>query len=78
MYIVNEVKRMNRYQKELCMNLAQLLPENYEILNDIIIEYVELLGNSNRMHDLHEWTAREIESEDMLPTRASELMDLLH
>tara|TARA_R100000458_G_scaffold44845_1_gene42938 strand:- start:96 stop:305 length:210 start_codon:yes stop_codon:yes gene_type:complete len=69
---------MNRYQKELCMNLAQLLPENYEILNDIIIEYVELLGNSNRMHDLHEWTAREIESEDILPTRASELMDLLH
>ena len=60
------------------MNLAQLLPENYEILNDIIIEYVELLGNSNRMHDLHEWTAREIESEDILPTRASELMDLLH
>ena len=68
---------MNRYQKELCMNLAQLLPENYEILNDIIIEYVELLGNSNRMHDLHEWTAREIESEDALPSRASELMEVL-
>ena len=57
---------MNRYQQELCMNLAQLLPENYEMLNDIILEYVELLGNSNRMHDLHEWTAREIESEDAL------------
>ena len=68
---------LNRYQQELAMNLAQLLPENYEMLNDIILEYVELLGNSNRMHDLHEWTAREIESEDALPSRASELMEVL-
>mgnify|MGYP003119559996 FL=1 len=68
---------LNRYQQELAMNLAQLLPENYEMLNDIILEYVELLGNSNRMHDLHEWTAREIESEDTLPSRASELMEVL-
>ena len=68
---------LNRYQQELAMNLAQLLPENYEMLNDIILEYVELLGNSNRMHDLHEWTAREIENEDALPSRASELMEVL-
>ena len=68
---------LNGYQQELAMNLAQLLPENYEMLNDIILEYVELLGNSNRMHDLHEWTAREIESEDALPSRASELMEVL-
>ena len=54
---------MNRYQKELCMNLAQLLPEDQTILNDVIIEYVELLGQSNRMHDLHEFTSREIESD---------------
>ena len=53
---------MNRYQKELCMNLAQLLPEDQTILNDVIIEYVELLGQSNRMHDMHEFTSREIES----------------
>ncbi len=54
---------MNRYQKELCMNLAQLLPEDQTILNDVIIEYVELLGQSNRMHDMHEFTSREIESD---------------
>ena len=54
---------MNRYQKELCMNLAQLLPEDQTILNDVIIEYVELLGKSNRMHDMHEFPSREIESD---------------
>jgi hypothetical protein len=54
---------MNRYQKELAMNLAQLLPEDPTILNDVIIEYVELLGESNRMHDMHEFTSREIESD---------------
>ena len=54
---------MNRYQKELCMNLAQLLPEDQTILNDVIIEDVELLGQSNRMHDMHEFTSREIESD---------------
>ena len=45
------------------MNLAQLLPEDQTILNDVIIEYVELLGESNRMHDMHEFTSREIESD---------------
>ena len=45
------------------MNLAQLLPEDPTILNDVIIEYVELLGESNRMHDMHEFTSREIESD---------------
>jgi hypothetical protein len=54
---------MNRYQQELCMNLSQLLPEDSALLNDLIIEYVELLGNSNRMHDLHEFTSREIEND---------------
>ena len=54
---------MNRYQKELFMNLAQLLPEDPTMLNDVIVEYVELLGQSNRMHDMHEFTSREIESD---------------
>ena len=54
---------MNRYQKELCMILAQLLPEDPTMLNDVIVEYVELLGQSNRMHDMHEFTSREIESD---------------
>ena len=63
MNIDTRLNQMNRYQKELCMNLAQLLPEDQTILNDVIIEYVELLGQSNRMHDMHEFTSREIESD---------------
>ena len=54
---------MNRYQQELCMNLCTLLPEDSSLLNDIITEYVELLGNTNRMHDLHEFTSKEIEND---------------
>ena len=55
--------KLTRYQEELCMNLCSLLPEDSAMLNDIIIEYVELLGNTNRMHDLHEYTCKEIEND---------------
>ena len=55
--------KLTRYQEELCMNLCQLLPEDPGMLNDIIIEYVELLGNTNRMHDLHEYTCKELEGD---------------
>ena len=51
---------MNRYQQELCMNLSVLLHDDYTLLNEVIEEYVTLLGNSNRMHDLHEFTNNEI------------------
>ena len=54
---------MIRYQQELCTNLSSLLSDDYELLNEVIVEYVELLGNSNRMHDLHEFTSREIEND---------------
>jgi hypothetical protein len=54
---------MNRYQQELCNNLSVLLSEDYELLNDIIIEYVTMLGNTNKMHDLHEYTCKEIETD---------------
>ena len=54
---------MNRYQQQLCENLTVLLSEDYELLNDIIIEYVTMLGNSNKMHDLHEYTCKEIETD---------------
>ena len=54
---------MNRYQQELCTNLCTLLSDDYELLNEVIVEYVELLGNSNRMHDLHEYTSKEIEND---------------
>ena len=55
--------KLTRYQQELCTNLCTLLPEDSAMLNDIIIEYVELLGNTNRMHDLHEYTCKEIEND---------------
>ena len=54
---------MNRYQEELCTNLSTLLSDDYELLNEVIVEYVQLLGNSNRMHDLHEFTSKEIEND---------------
>ena len=57
------MNKMNRYQEELCTNLCYLLTEDSQLLNDTIIEYVTLLGNTNRMHDLHEYTCKEIESD---------------
>ena len=55
--------KMSRYQQELCMNLTQLLTEDTQLLNDTIVEYVQLLGNTNRMHDLHEYTCKELEND---------------
>ena len=57
------MNKMNRYQEELCTNLCYLLTEDSQLLNDTIIEYVTLLGNTNRMHDLHEYTCKEIEND---------------
>ena len=57
------MSKMNRYQEELCMNLSALLPEDSTMLNDIIVEYVTMLGNTNRMHDLHDYTSQEIEND---------------
>ncbi len=56
-------QKLSRYQQELCMNLVSLLPEDPTLLNETIIEYVQLLGNTNRMHDLHEYTCKEIEND---------------
>ena len=55
--------KLTRYQQELCMNLCTLLPEDKDLINDTIIEYVQLLGNTNRMHDLHEYTCKELEND---------------
>ena len=60
---VNPMNKMNRYQEELCTNLSYLLAEDSSLLNEVIIEYVELLGNTNRMHDLHEYTCKELEND---------------
>ena len=55
--------KLTRYQQELATNLCVLLAEDYQLLNETILEYVELLGNTNRMHDLHEYTCKEIEND---------------
>ena len=54
---------LNRYQLNLIDNLNTLLAEDSAMLNDVIVEYVTLLGNTNRMHDLHEYTCKEIEND---------------
>ena len=53
---------MNRYAEELCTNLSVLLADDYKLLNEVIVEYVSLL-DTNRMHDLHEFTSKEIEND---------------
>ena len=53
---------MNRYAEELCTNLSVLLADDYKLLNEVIVEYVSLL-DTNRMHDLHEYTSKEIEND---------------
>ena len=53
---------MNRYQQELCTNLCTLLADDYELLNEVIIEYVSM-SPTMRMHDLHEYTSQEIEND---------------
>ena len=54
---------MNRYQLELLDNLNTLLSEDRALLNEVIEEYVTLLGNTNRMHDLHEYTCKELHND---------------
>ena len=56
-------QKLSRYQQELCMNLVSLLPEHTALLIETIVEYVQLLGNTNRMHDLHEYTCKELEND---------------
>ena len=53
---------MNRYAEELCTNLSVLLADDSALLNEVIVEYVSLL-DTNRMHDLHEYTSKEIEND---------------
>ena len=61
--MLNSNTELNRYQLHLIDNLNTLLSEDYEMLNDVIVEYVTLLGNSNRMHDLHDYTCQESEND---------------
>ena len=53
---------MNRYAEELCTNLSVLLADDYKLLNEVIVEYVAMLP-TQRMHDLHDFTSKEIEND---------------
>ena len=55
--------KMSRYQLQLVDNLNTLLAEDSALLNEVIEEYVELLGNTNRMHDMHDYTCKELEND---------------
>ena len=57
------MNKMNRYQQQLCMNLVTLLDDDYTLLNEVIEEYVTMLGNTNRMHDLHDYTCKQLEGD---------------
>ena len=45
------------------VNNNLLKSDRTELLNDIIIEYVTMLGNTNKMHDLHDYTCKELEND---------------
>ena len=52
---------MNRYQQELCMNLSTLLSEDYALLNDIIIDYCDMIDN-NKFNNLEDVVNSELQS----------------
>ena len=53
---------LQQTDQQLAMNLCYLLPEDSDLLNDIIVEYVELISNTNRSNDLLEFTNNEMRS----------------
>ena len=65
----NEVKQMMMIERQadqlaLSMNLCTLLgkQENYQLTNEIILEYVGLLSEK-RLEDMLEYTTKELRSE---------------
>tara|TARA_R100001594_G_C3916852_1_gene234737 strand:- start:363 stop:530 length:168 start_codon:yes stop_codon:yes gene_type:complete len=48
-------------RKQLAMDLCFLVQGDYEILNDIIVEYCELIDDK-RFNDLEEYCTKEIRS----------------
>ena len=50
---------MNRQQ--LALNLVYLMKEDSHLINDIIVEYVELIDN-NRFNDLEDYVNNELQS----------------
>ena len=50
---------MNRQQ--LALNLVYLMKEDSHLINDIIVDYVELIDN-NRFNDLEDYVNNEVRS----------------
>jgi len=46
-------------KEQVAMNLCYLIQDDYELANDIIIEYVDLVSNK-RLDDLLEFTNNEM------------------
>ena len=50
---------MSTTKEKVAMNLCYLLQGDYELANDIIIEYVDLISNK-RLNDLLEYSNKEM------------------
>ena len=51
---------MNQYQTELADNLSVLLADDEALREELIRDFVYMLGDSDRMHSLHEFTTNEL------------------
>ncbi len=51
---------MNQYQNELAENLYVLLADDQSLREELIRDFVYMLGDSDRMHSLHEFTTNEL------------------
>ena len=60
MYTI-EVLMLPTTKEKVAMNLCYLIQGDYELANDIIIEYVDLISNK-RLEDLLEFTNNEMRS----------------
>jgi hypothetical protein len=52
---------MNQYQTELADNLSVLLADDPALREEVISDFVYMLGDSDRMHALHEFTTTELQ-----------------
>ena len=51
---------MNQYQNELAENLSVLLADDAALREEVISDFVFMLGDSDRMHSLLEFTTNEL------------------
>ena len=52
---------MNKCQTELAENLSVLLADDAALREEVISDFVFMLGDSDRMHALHEFTTTELQ-----------------